>query len=1079
MDGLMTQKLTVCSPPSTTMFAGLHLHLSNRIEILVGELAEVVRMPAGSVLAPETIVVQSAGMSRWLSQELAIRLGICANVRFPFLQRFVNDLLTAVLPEAKHTPAFVQEAMAWRIFRLLPPLIDLPAFEEVRIYISGELSDWKRYQLACRIAHVFDRYLANRQAMILEWDNGKDSEDWQAILWRAMTRETGTAHQPALGTRLANRLRLNTLSGLPARVSVFGVSTLPRFYIELLGAIAERVEVHLFLMQPARYLWTHKISARTESRLRRLGKQGEDIKAAHYERGNPLLTSMGDLGKHFLEALADLNPTTVSEPFEMPDESTTLSILQGDILEIEEREPLARPAECQSITVASCHSPLREAEVLYDELLARFEANPRLRPRDVLVMTPDIEIYAPVIDAVFRTPEDERTGIPFSVADRGPRAASGVIKTFLQILELAGSRLTATEVMEVLESRAVLGRFNLEEKDLPMIRRWLAETRVRWGINADHRAEFGVPPFSQNSWQAGLDRLLLGYALPGGGERMFADTLPFDDIEGSGTEVLGSLAEFTEHLFHTLSEMRTARTLESWQTLLRSVIERFFTSDDEIQRELSALRRTLEALTELQAASGFDDTVSLEIIRDHLNTALTEETAGAGYLAGQVTFCALKPMRSIPFKVICLLGMNSTAFPRSAATPSFDRMARDPRPEDRTTRKDDRYLFLETILSARDALYISYIGQSVRDNTEIPPSVLVSELLDYCDRRFKSGLPVVKHALQAFNPTYFSDGPRFSYSAENALAAAAAAGERVPPAPFVARPLLEPGSEWQNVDLAQFVSFFQNPSKFFLRERLRIRLPDDGIMLEDREPFAVNGLDRYSLKNELLNRLLEVGDPADFSPLVRARGVLPAGAAGNATFNECLQTATSLAEKIALHTKGEPLDPEPIELELGEWKVTGRISNLTTAGLLHFRPAHYSGKSLLSFWLSMLAINCVRATPGVYISEDRIFSCESIPEGRERMIELLELYRRGLREPLPLFPASSPTFVERELAGKNDASTQAEKEWHGNIRRPGDSSDPFISLAFHNHPDPLGEKWASVSRLVYRPIFETCRQEKE
>jgi exodeoxyribonuclease V gamma subunit len=1060
------------------MFAGLHLHLSNRLENLAAELTEAVRIPEGNAFTPEIIVVQSAGMSRWLSQELAARLGICANVRFPFPQRFFNDMLGATFPDVIHTAAFAQEPMAWRIMRLLPSLINHGAFEEVRTYLSGDQRERKLYQLASRIASVFDRYLAYRPAMILEWDSGGEPHDWQAILWRSITGETGTAHQPAMGAHLVNLLRQGATPGLPARVSVFGISTLPPFYIELLGAIAERVEVHLFLMQPTRYLWTHKISARTEAHLRRKGRTREDIKASHYERGNALLASMGDLGKSFFEAVADLNPATVSEPFELPAESTTLSILQSDIFEIEEPEPMDRPAECRSLSVASCHSPMREVEVLYDELLARFESDPSLRPRDVLVMVPDIEVYAPFIDAVFSAPEDERSSIPFSVADRRPRAASGALDTFLKILELPGSRLTTTEVFDILASPCVIGRFDLEESDLPLIRKWLVETRVRWGIDTNHRSEFGLPPFSQNSWRSGLDRLLLGYALPGSGEKTFAGILPFDDIEGSGAQVLGSFVEFTERLFQTVSELRTPRTLESWQITLRSLVEFFFGTDDDTQRQISILRRSLEDLAGLRQSSGFDQAVSLEIIREHLNAVLSEDAACGGYLNGRVTFCALKPMRSIPFRIICLLGMNGTDFPRSHSSPEFDRMAHNPRPQDRTERKDDRYLFLETMLSARDALYISYVGQSVRDNTLIPPSVLVSELLDYCERRFEKGLPIVSHALQAFDPGYFGNGPRFSYSVDNGLAAAAAAGKRVAPASFVRGPLAEPSEHRRKAELSQLVSFFRNPSRFFVRERLKIRLPEDEPPFEDREPFTVGGLEQYTMKEELLSRLIMGADPADSLALFRARGVLPAAAAGEAAFNKCFRAARVIAGKIAFHASGNPLDPESIELDLGEWRVHGKISNLTTTGLVHFRPARFSGNSLLSFWISLLTVNCVRATRGIFITEDRIFSCEPIRECRERMSELLELYSRGLCQPLPLFPRSSPKFVETKSAGdEKKALSKARKEWDGDDRVRGDSVDPFIDLVFHNHPDPLNDEWASVSRAVYEPIFAACREE--
>lgn len=1061
---------------------GLHLHLSNRLEQLVDELAEVVRQPIESVFVPETIVVPSSGMSRWLRQELAVRLGVCTNVDFPFPQRIIADLFAAALPDVPQSKAYSASLMTWRIMRLLPGLADTPAFAAVRSYLLGDRAELRRYQLSVQIARLFDRYLAFRPEMIREWDAGRDPDDWQAILWRSLSEETGDTHQVELARQLEMRLRSKRSlpNGMPVRLSFFGISTLPPFHVELLGAIGKRIEVHLFLMQPTRFLWSHLMSVREESRMRRQG--GPSPEDLHFERGNPLLTSLGKLGGDFLEAIADLEPATISDRIEDSDRDTVLGMIQADILEIDEPDRSRAPEGDTSVVVASCYSPMREVEALHDALLERFEKDPELRPRDVLVMMPGVEDYAPRIEAVFGAAESANVEIPFSIADRGPRAASGATDALLRLLELAGTRLTAAAVLDVLESPSVLRRFDLAEPDLETIRTWVAETRVRWGEDAGHRGEFGVPEFTRNSWRAGLDRLLLGYALPGQGKRMFADVLPYDEIEGGSAETLGNFVEFTARLFETMRELKKPRRLDGWRDLLLAVIDRFLDASSETERELVPLRRTLDALEDLRKESGFTEPVSLEIVLSHLGTALNEPGGHGGYLAGQVTFCTLKPMRSIPFKLICLLGMNDGAFPRGQPTLEFDRITCYPKRGDRTAREDDRYLFLETLLSARGALYISYVGQSMKDGSHLPPSVVVSELLDYAERRFEgegNGVVRVEHRLQAFSSEYFGNGPLFSYSQENGRAARVAAKERRALPAFISEPLPEMDEEWRRIELEQLVRFFANPARFFIQKRLSIRMPDEEATLEDREPFAVDPLSGYGIKQTILERVLDGAEPGELRPMFEAQGILPPRHAGEASYRSLAAVSASVAENIRACGGGDSLPPRPVDLAFGDWSLTGTIRNLTGSGLFRYRAAKLKAKDLIALWIPLLAINCEAATPGVLVAEDTVVRFEPVPDSRERITELAGLYRRGLCEPLPFFPETSLAFVKAEAEGKKNPVTAAEAAWYSETGHgPNESADSFIGLAFHHSERPLDGQWEEIARAVFGPLVSAMKKGK-
>jgi len=443
---------------------------------------------------------------------------------------------------------------------LLPRFMERPQFESLRNYLGKEGDDLKRLQLAERIADLFDQYLIFRPDMISAWEKGQ-GDHWQALLWRELVATCGSRHDANLARLFLQAIQDATspIKGMPSRVSVFGISALPRFHMEIFAGISHVTTINLFLMNPCREYWGDIV---TDWEIRRAMEKDDDalLENLHFEKGNSLLGSMGALGREFFDLLGELECEEFPF-FREPEGDSLLAAIQSDILNLKETTSPTEgkrsvAPEDQSIRIHSCHSPIREMEVLYDQLLEMFAKNPGLEPRDILVMAPDIEFYAPYIQAVFDMPRPTHLRIPYSIADRNIRRESPVIDAFLRVLDLRNSRFCASEVMAILESPAVRSRFGLHEPDLRIIEQWISQSGIRWGIDAQSRANQGLPALSENTWRAGLERLLLGYAMPGKGEMMFQGILPFDEVEGEGGLVLGRFCQFAETLFARAEELQ-------------------------------------------------------------------------------------------------------------------------------------------------------------------------------------------------------------------------------------------------------------------------------------------------------------------------------------------------------------------------------------------------------------------------------------------------------------------------------------------------------------------------------------------
>jgi exodeoxyribonuclease V gamma subunit len=1073
----------------------LRVFTSNRLEILADQLSRVLRETLPSPFDPEIVVVQSKGMERWICLQLAERHGICSNCRFPFPNTFVHEIFQSVLKTLPKPSVFDPEVMTWRVMKALPSLMEEPAFEALRLYLESGRSDLKRFQLSQRIADLFDQYLLFRPEMMFQWERGK-ARHWQAMLWRELVEGHEHEHRAALAKELFTVIERATdpPPGVPRRISVFGISALPRFHVQVVASLSQIAQVNLFLMNPSQEYWGDILDTwemKKKARTAKAASEGE----LHMEKGNSLLASMGALGRDFFEMIQEFEVEEFSF-YEEPKAENLLSSIQLDILKLRERQEKKRISpDDLSIQIHSCHSPMREVEVLHDQLLRMFEEDPGLLPKDILVTMPDVETYAPYIQGVFDTPQEEARRIPFSIADRSMRKEGGIGEAFLHLLGLQGSRFGVTQVLALLECEAVRRKFGITDDDLETVRKWISETRIRWGIDEGHKAELGLPSFPQNTWRAGLDRLLLGFAMPGREEGLFSGILPYDSIEGEETRVLGAFAEFVEELFERATSLSESRTLETWQVELTGLLGNFFEPAEETDREIQMIRRMLDDLVKTGGASLYDEKLPLQVVRSYVEGSLEQTGFGLGFMSGGVTFCAMLPMRSIPFRVICLLGMDGEAYPRQSKPLGFDYMARYPRRGDRSRRNDDRYLFLETILSAREKLYISYVGQSIQDNSVIPPSVLVSELIDYVeqgfeipDRNLREHLQT-KHRLQAFSPEYFKDRAKlFTYVEENYDIAATVLAERKEPGPFISTGLSEPDESWKKLDLRSLCAFFSNPTKFLLNRRLGIYLEEESSLAEEREAFEVRDLERYLLEDSMLRRRLQGRSLKEDFVFAVASGRLPHGPVGQCTYERLSPGVEDFAENLVPLLGGNGLDTLDFQIDVGAFSLAGSLSDVFKERMIRYRYARLKSKDKVVSWIHHLVLNSIgvdgypRSTLLAGLTEKRkrvFYEYAPVEEGKKILEGLLKRYWEGLKEPLHFFPEISWPYAKACFANKDlreGALEKARSTWEEDRTDEGELKDLYYRLCFAKE-DPIDSAFEDIAVEVFGPLLKCLKEE--
>ena len=964
---------------------GLNIYTSNRLEILAKQLAQMVREPLSSPFIQETIVVQSLGMERLISMELARHNGISANCYFPFPNKFLQDIFTKIIPDLPEYSPFDSAVMAFKIMKILPECLSLPGFESLKSYLKDDINRLKLFQLAEKIADTFEQYLVFRSEMIFAWEEGRQEKDpthrWQAHLWRELVKANEKKHRAYLRKALFEKIGKSEVSikDFPQRVSLFGISYLPPFHLDAFSQISKLTTVNFFILNPCMEYWADIASDFEIKNIKSKYSETNKIQdkyfetnnvrdELHLEEGNSLLASMGRLGRDFFKLISGFDCEIV-ELFENQSCYNILSEIQSDILYLREgnneknsRDVAQAEMDDLSIQLHSCHSPMREVEVLHDNLLAMFEDAPKLLPKDIIVMTPEIETYAPYIHAVFHAQPDETLRIPFSIADKSIKKQSRIIETFLLILDLKESRLEVSSILALLESPAVKAMFDLTDSDMERIELWIKKTNIRWGYDASTKEKMGIPGIDENTWKAGIERLILGYAMPGRGIKMFSGILPYDHIEGSNVKTLGKFLEFISCIFKWKKELEKLRTVREWGEAFINILEQVFMPHEDTEREIHFLRKIFKNLENKEKISGFKDKIELEVMRYYVQRIFEQELTSSGFISKGVTFCAMLPMRSIPFKVICLIGMNNDTFPRESRTLGFDLMAQKPKIGDRSKRNDDKYLFLEAIISARQKLYISYVGQSIQDNTKVEPSVIISELIDYIKKSFTlpdnfiKDILITRHRLQAFSPEYFQKGSKlYSYSTENYLAGKSFLKHHINP-DFIKKSLSTPLDEFKNIEIETLYAFFSHPVRFLLQRRLGVYLDESADVIDEKENFNLNGLEKYKIEQDLLKNRLSGLKLDDMLPVQRATGLLPHGNVGKVGFREMSNNTEIFANELENITEGKKLNSLEIDYEIAGFKIAGKIADIHEQGLVIVRYAKVKPKDYLRAWIYHLIL---------------------------------------------------------------------------------------------------------------------------
>ena len=1082
------------------------LYDSNALDLLAQLLAaELARPAAGqSPLEPELILIPQVAMRRWLQATLAEQYGIAANLEFLTPGEFVARALKANVPGEKDD--LDAASLQWQLHAALgdAALMAQPPMQALAAYL-GDGDALKRWSLAGELGSVFEKYQAWRRDLLLHWEQGGDGADAQAVLWRQIA--AGRNHRARRIQAYLDGFEGDGQplpQGLPVRLFAFAILGISPDVLRVLATQARVGTLHFYLPTPTRGYWGDLQSVR--ARLR----QGDIDPLMGLEGESPLLASWGAAGRDFMALLGNyevVHPSLEIDAYADPLESgkpplaggglgdTLLRRLQGDLFhrrppprEPQERLPALR-LDDPSLQLHACHTRLRELQVLHDQLRGLLEDprfDPPLQPREIAVLSPDIDPYVPYLEAVFGGRGSQAGGLPWALADTSPLAGEPLAEVFLRLLALPVSRFGLGEVLDLLASAPLAEVSGLDAADLERVRGWLDEAGARWGLDAGHRVCHQAPADAAYTWQFALDRLLLGHAIGEDADVAGVASLPL--LEGSALDVLDAVLRLLTVLAHYQQALDQQLTPAQWSDRLLALLAAVLPSTPAApagQRALDRLRKLIGQFREQAHKAGYADTLPAAVVRAHFSNQLSQADTRAPLLTGGISFGRMVPLRLLPFRVICVLGLNDGDFPRRDPAAGLSKLVADlhngqRRYGDRSVREDDRFLFLQLLASAQEVFYLSWIGSDARDGSVREPSVLVDELLEaaaawHADPEQAGNGLVVHHTLQPFAADAFGQAGeprRFSFRQQWHAAAAQLGQPRKRLPSWVDAPL-QAVQKPEAISLPELRRFFTQPAQSFLAQRLGIRLPEPAQAMEDIEPLdlAGPGLERHQLQQLLLQAALD-DDSEQLYERLLARGKVPSGAFGRAQLQAQVRDVLPYAQLWRNGVDEGLLETVECQVQIDGISVHGRVADVLPDRLPRLRIGKLNAGTVVRNgldWLLLCAAGQPRQLWQLYLDDEGDLGPHLRPalgqqQARQALARLVDFYLAGMQQPLAYAPRTALAIFQAEEEKRAEKAWQS---WNGSDYSYAEAGEDSHQLVYRGR-DPLadGQRWKAFEHTA-------------
>ncbi|CAL1329023.1 exodeoxyribonuclease V subunit gamma [Candidatus Providencia siddallii] len=1065
----------------------------------------------------EIIIVENFEISQWLQIELTKYFGITCNIHYKLPRDFILEMIYKILPDISKNNHYTKNLIKWRIITILPKIINNKKLKELKFYIKNDIDGRKLHQLSEKIANLFESYMIYRPKLITQWEKNKlininnKNQSWQKKLWRELFVYRKTLEKKTQHLLTIHKIFIKFLSApnylknfFPKRIFIYGISSLPPIYIQILNIISKYTDIYLMFKNPCKhflkynkYLLCLDITKQQKKPIN-INKKEKKI--------NPLLVSWGKLGNDFLKLITNIKNSKKFFIFTDTNRLTLLENIKQDILDSKNNIQLGKTIEKyktsknkrlinlldNTITFNSCYNIKKEIENLYEKLLEFFEKDNTLTPKDILVKVSNIEVYTPYIYAIFSKDKSENY-IPFSILNKKPLKSNPIIQAFISLLNLPKVRFFKDQIFDLLDISAISKKFDINENELDILNNWINKYEIKFGLDNNNFKDLNLPIINQNTWEFGLKKILSKYSI-NKDFKSLDNIFSYDKYNNTKLKLINKLFFFIETLKKWRILLKKKYSLKKWKNIYKELINDFFIINDNTEIILTLLKNQLYKIINTATTSGHTKHIKSLLIRDELLISINEKKENYNFFTGSVTFCTFTQMKSIPFKIICLLGMNDNVFPRNITQENFDLKKNKIILGDKKTDYEDKYLFLETLISTTKIFYLSYIGISI-NNEPRNPSILIEELLNYICQNFRiigtenlnvddSYKILKKHLITKHNNIQFKKENFFNKTKNQnyinkSLKKTIITKSKNKQNSF----LIKKNKIITKINIEELLNFYNNPIKFFFQKKLNVYFSEEKESF-DSEPFYFNKLQLHNLYKKILDFSIKNKNIKSIYDKLKIEGKLPINNFDKILWKESIKNTSHLIKKIKEHNE-KPFDYY-IKCKIKNININGSLKNIYKTGILRYQPNYINANNFIRLWIEHLFFNFKISEKETTILDinNNYYKFPSIEKKKNlNYLELLIMgYLKGQNSPLLLLNNSCWNWLSacfNKITNQYDFSSpnvlqKAEsilvQNLQGNKIKYGEIKDLYLSRIHKNINDILIQSLIKNTKKYLLPI---------
>ena len=1093
----------------------LTIYRSNKAEWLAEILGQELRINPPKITEEVDIIVSTWPTSRWLSEKISKVNKINALVKYPFPGTYLKKLVRIIIgvnPNEKDP--WEKSNIVWNILELLPELMKSKEADIIRNWkeiIEEEnghinLNSW---DLANNIAEIFDDYILYRPEIIKQWLNKKTNKTpkeisvnknilWQEILFNLLHEKINKDPFCIQAEKAIKRLKKDDISkhDYPKNLYIYGLSSLAPLQIDLIQALSKVINIKIYLLSPCNDLWQRCEARRLKFRNtwntppdRQWLLESPRLEAFLGRMGaefQQLLEGSGEyqLGTRNEEDIFSLSADIATNKGNIP---TLLEQLQQELLLTKSENTLTKEKSDRSILFLKSPGKYRQVELIRDHILHLLANDKKLQPRDILIMTPQVDSYAPIIASVFNNIDHNSIQLPWIITDRSQEDKIGLTHFLLNLLEISAYRLSASTFENVLTNPALQKQQNISIDEVSNIIRSLQSAGFTWGLDSSER--FGEETHSL-CWC--LERFLLGLVLQDDPINGVTNISPYSD-NISYTELKKTWGILSK-LCNYVDAIRRKRTCKEWTTLITSLLKDFFGDGGEWAWEEQQLLTIVNNWGLI--ANNCELEIDCLVVKDIITKALSSTNGKFGHRTGRITISALEPMRAIPHQIIVVMGLESKTFPRIDNRKSFNLLEKKRELGDPNQYDKDRYSLLEALISTRQNLLLSWNSKDEKTGEDLEPPSPIQQWLNYLKIKLGSItfedilIEPPANPLDHYNFIKTENSQIMSCDRKN-LEAREWLEKAIPTKNIsLALPLKRKEinvSELKSYSFEKTKEWLLNPQITWLKEH-EIQSREFVNLIEDNDFLELSELERYKLLKHRLQSsdLLNINDIKNNSNYweenYSGKGVFPPKGSGLIEKDLLQERWNNLISAIYATGQITKRSIEMQELE-GEFYFGGK-------NLIQIEVGSLKYKTLMNGWLNHLYLSAYssfnyktliiskKTSPTKKINYE--VSMEILPiktkEANEILREIHLLAATGRNNCWPIPPESGMAYALATKDKNNNEHDLFRKKWEGDLYMQGERETLAMELCFGKKCKASTfletEKFNDVFMSLYEPLLK-------